>query len=457
METRANYVAVGLFTLLLLLGMFGLVYWTAGVRTGADTTVLRVKIPGSASGLGRGSAVLFNGVKVGDVTRIFIDINNPNVALAETRIDRQTPITQSTRADIGIAGLTGQANIELRGGNAAEPNLLLEAEQQGKIAEITANPSAFGNILQLAQDFLVRADRVLNGLEGFVTDVRGPLTETVTNAQKFAEALGKNAESIDSFLASVGELSRTFSSVSGRLDSTLAAVEDLLNTVDREKITTILGNVETFTDNLKIASEGIETVMQGVDKAVESITDLSEGASGTLAKVDGIVSAVDPDSVKSALDSIRVAGETAQKAAEDVAKVTSKVGGRAEDIDKMISDASELASRLNAASVRVDGVLAKLDSLLGSDDAEGLIADASATLRSFRQVADTLNARIGTITDGLARFSGQGLRDVEALVRDSRRSITRIEQVITDLGRNPQRIIAGGEGEVRQYDGRVRR
>ncbi len=52
--------------------------------------------------------------------------------------------------------------------------------------------------------------------------------------------------------------------------------------------------------------------------------------------------------------------------------------------------------------------------------------------------------------DGLGRFSGQGLRDVEALVQDSRRSVNRIEQAITDLERNPQRIITGGDGTVRQ-------
>ena len=42
-------------------------------------------------------------------------------------------------------------------------------------------------------------------------------------------------------------------------------------------------------------------------------------------------------------------------------------------------------------------------------------------------------------------------------MRDSRRSITRIEQAVTDLERNPQRIITGGEGTVREYDGRARR
>src|SRR5690606_19550928 len=106
---------------------------------------------------------------------------------------------------------------------------------------------------------------------------------------------------------------------------------------------------------------------------------------------------------------------------------------------------------------RVDGILVKVDKLLGSGEAEGAMADASATLKSFREVADTLNSRLGTIMDGLSRFSGQGLRDVEALVQDSRRSVNRIERAISDLERNPQRIITGGEGTVRQYDGRIRR
>lgn len=456
METKANYVAVGIFTLVMLLAAFGFVYWTAGTG-GGDFATLRVRIPGSASGLGRGSAVLFNGVKVGDVTRIFIDVNDPTVALADTKIDRLTPITKSTTADVGLAGLTGQASIELKGGVVGEENLLAIAEANGTVAEITANPSALGNILQLAQNFLTRADAVLTGVEGFVNDVKPPLVATAENAQKFSEVLGRNADNIDQFLASVGDLSKTFSAVSGRLDSTLATVEDLLKAVDREKITTIVGNVEAVTNDLKGVSKNIESTMAGVDKAVSSITTLSQNATGTISKVDEIVASVDPATVRSAIDGIKQTTETARKAADDIAKVTTKFGNRAEEIDKMISDASQLAERLNAASVRVDGVLAKIDSLLGSDDAEGLMAQASDTLKAYREVANTLNARMGTIMDGLGRFSGQGLRDVEALVRDSRRSINRIEQVITDLGRNPQRIIAGGEGEVRQYDGRVRR
>jgi phospholipid/cholesterol/gamma-HCH transport system substrate-binding protein len=35
--------------------------------------------------------------------------------------------------------------------------------------------------------------------------------------------------------------------------------------------------------------------------------------------------------------------------------------------------------------------------------------------------------------------------------------VGRIEDAVTDLQRNPQRILSGGAGEVRQYDGRARR
>ena len=84
METRANYVIVGIFTLAAILAAFAFVYWTAAVGDRGETTVLRVRIPGSASGLGRGSAVLFNGVRVGDVRRVYIDVQNPRVAIADT-------------------------------------------------------------------------------------------------------------------------------------------------------------------------------------------------------------------------------------------------------------------------------------------------------------------------------------------------------------------------------------
>lgn len=457
METRANYVIVGIFTLVAILAAFGFVYWTAAIGERGETVMMRVRIPGSASGLGRGSFVLFNGVKVGDVRRVYIDVENPSVAIADAEVDRITPITRSTQADIGLAGLTGQANIELKGASLQEPKLLDEAEASGTVAEITANPSAVTNLLQTAQDIFTRAEKVVSQLEGFTTDVRGPLTQTVQNAQKFSEALASNADSIDKFLTSVGALSEELQGVSGKLDGTIKAAEGLLTSIDQDRVKEIVANIDGFTKNLNKSGEKFDTVMEGVDQAVASINDFAQNTQTTLAKVNGVLDGVDPDDVRDALANIRTASENANKAAADVAEVTAKFSNRADDIDQTISDAQQLAERLNNASVRVDGILVKVDNLLGSDQTDGVMADARETLKSFKQVADTLNARLGTITSNLERFSGKGLQNVEALVNDSRRSINRIEQAVSDLQRNPQRILQGGDGEVRQYDGRARR
>lgn len=457
METRANYVIVGIFTVVAILAAFAFVYWTAAIGERGETAMLRVRIPGSASGLTRGSIVMFNGVKVGDVRRVFIDVQNPTVAIADTEIDRLTPITKSTQADIGLANLTGQANIELKGADPREPNLLDEAEAQGKIAEITANPSAVTNLLQTAQDIFKRADHVLNQIEGFTGDVRGPLTQTVTNVEKFSEALGRNAEGVDRFLDNVSKLSQELAGVSGKLEGTLNAAEDLLRSVDKEKVAQIVTNVQKFTQELSENSKQLDKIITGVEKTVSSVNSFAQQGTDTLAKVDGILESVKPDTVRTTLDNFENASRNANRAAADIAKVTETFGDRANDIDKMVSDATELAHRLNAASVRVDGILLKVDKLLGSGQTEGVMAEASSTLKSFKQVADTLNQHLSAILGGLQQFSGSGLRDVESFVRDGRRSINRIEQAITDLERNPQRIITGGEGTVRQYDGRARR
>lgn len=457
METRANYVIVGIFTLLAILSAFAFVYWTAAIGERGETAALRVRIPGSASGLGRGSAVLFNGVKVGDVRRVFIDVENPTVAIADTEIDRLTPITKSTQADIGLTGLTGQANIELKGGNPREVNLLDEAEATGKVAEITANPSAVTNLLQTAQDIFKRADNLLSQLEGFTNDVRVPLTHTVANVEKFSDALGRNAEGVDKFLASVSKLSEELAGVSGRLDSTLKSAEDLLKSVDKEKVGEIVTNVQKFTRDLSENSKQFDKVIAGVEKAVGSINGFAQQGSSTLTKVDGILDSVNPETVRTSLGNIESASRDAKSAASDVAKVTEKLRNRSGDIDRMIGDATEFAHRLSSASVRIEGILLKVDQLLGSNQTVGMMAEASETLKAFHQVADTLNAHLGTILSGLQQFTGPGLRDVESFVRDGRRSITRIEQAITDLERNPQRILTGGEGTVREYDGRARR
>ncbi|MGL4488280.1 MAG: MlaD family protein [Rhizobiaceae bacterium] len=459
METRANYIIVGLVTMAVLLASFGFVYWIARFGDNQNNVSLEIKIPGSVTGLSVGSQVLFNGIKYGDVRDLIIDPTDPNSVIAFTEVKASTPVTSKTKATLGFTGLTGQAYIELKGGDPNEPSLLDAAVNNGTSAVIEADPGAVNNLIDQAQEIATRANTVLSGLETFVDNNQKPLTETIANANKFSAALGDNADQIDEFLSSVGELSKTLNGVSGRLDTTLASAEDLLKSVDRKKIDSILANTDKATADIAAATGDLKSMVDGINVSVKNIGELTGKAKTSLERIDQVLAAADPNQVKSVIANIEEASKTANLALADVAKATKKIGERADDIDQIVVNTKEFSGRLNQTVVRVDGVLEKVSSFLGDTEGQGpgLIEEARATLIAFRQVADTLNARLGAITANIEKFSGRGLSNVDALVQDTRRSVNRIEQAISDLEKDPQRLIFGGQGTVPRYNERKRR
>jgi phospholipid/cholesterol/gamma-HCH transport system substrate-binding protein len=456
METRANYAIVGFFTVLVMLSAFGFVYWMARYGGTGETTQLVVRIPGSANGLSVGSPVHFNGIPYGVVRRLNIDPESPNFVIADTEVRSNAPIYTDTRAALEIQGLTGSAYIELQGGTPSNPNILQQASIDNVVPVIEADPSGVTNLLATADEILNRANRVIGQVESFVEDARSPLTETLRNAETFSAALSKNADGIDEFLKSVSALSGTVQSLSGKLEGTLGSVERLVNAVDPDSVRRIVGSVDKVTTDLAASSGDITQTLESLRGTAQSLEQFVTNAGASLDKVDAVIASVDPAKVGEVVDNITVASADARQTMADARGVAETFGARKEDFDLIITDVREMTGRLNAASERVDGVLAKLDGFLGEGDASSLIADAEATLKSFRDVADTLNARIGPIADNIQRFSGSGLRDVEALVNDARRSIQRIEQSITSIERDPQRLIFGGD-TVKEYDGRTRR
>ena len=78
METRANYVIIGLFTLGVVLGVFGFVYWFQNIGGTGERAYYSVVFDGSVSGLRTGATVLFNGIRVGEVTSLKLNRSIPS-------------------------------------------------------------------------------------------------------------------------------------------------------------------------------------------------------------------------------------------------------------------------------------------------------------------------------------------------------------------------------------------
>jgi phospholipid/cholesterol/gamma-HCH transport system substrate-binding protein len=456
METKANYAIVGFFTVMVIFAAFGFVYWMSQYGRSGQMVELVISIPGSANGLSVGSPVRFNGIPVGSVRSLAINSNDPRYSVAVTEVSADAPVLKSTTATLEIQGLTGAAYIELSGGNRGEENILKKALEEGKSAQMQADQSSVTSLLATADKIMDRANDAIGDIQGFVKDVRGPLTNTISNADRFSKALADNSEGVDEFLKSVSALSTSITAAAGKLDSTLASADILVKSVDPKKIDHIVSNVEKISDELSAASGGIADTIASIKKTAETYQRVGENANATLSRVDTLIAAVDTQKVGGVVNDVSAASADARKTVASISEFAERIKGRQNDIDQTITDVTQMANKLNAASSRVDGILVKLDGFLGDADAPSLSADARATLASFRKMADNLNAQIGPIADNLKRFSGSGLRDVEALVGETRRAVQTLDNTISTFDRDPQRLLFGGE-TVKQYDGRARR
>ena len=78
MERKAHYALIGLFTFAVVAGAFGFIFWLHHSSGKKQAVAYRVIFDSSVSGLQVGGNVLFNGIRVGEVTNLRLDPDKPS-------------------------------------------------------------------------------------------------------------------------------------------------------------------------------------------------------------------------------------------------------------------------------------------------------------------------------------------------------------------------------------------
>ncbi len=176
MEFNARYAVTGLFALVVVAAVFGFVHWLKNTGSFGEQTQYQVRFTVPVSGLANGSGVLFNGIKVGEVTRVSFDPQQPGTLVSVISVMKQTPVRADTFVGVDYQGLTGAANILLIGGSPESPVL---PGQNGIMPELAADPAG-------SRSWTQNAGRVLGTLD---------------------ELLGRNTKRFDSILAGLERMS----------------------------------------------------------------------------------------------------------------------------------------------------------------------------------------------------------------------------------------------------------
>lgn len=257
MEPRAHHVLIGLFTLVVCTAAVLFALWLAKSQNDNEVRTYTVVFNEAVRGLSKGSAVQYNGIRIGDVISLELDPADLSSVRARIRIDGKIPVTQDTQARLVLTGITGVSVIELSGGTPGSP--LLTAPAGGGDPIIVASKSPLGQLLA--------------GGDNLMTNI----TELISNAKNVLSP--ENAKNLGKTLEHLERLTGEFAEQRNDIRGLMASLTQL-----SESATQAFGGAATLMDNSNalLSKQGAATLehaqkaMASLDKASASLARLFE-------------------------------------------------------------------------------------------------------------------------------------------------------------------------------------
>ena len=282
METRANYALIGGFTLAVIAAAFLFVFWFSGGQKPAGRIVYRVVFPGAVTGLVRGANVLFNGVRVGEVTAVDLLENDPAHVVAKIEVDKRVPIKADTKAQLEYTGLTGLASVGLAGGSASAA--ALEPGPDGEMAVINAERSDFTSLLQTATRLSGKLDGILEKADKLVTEAGPALTTTAKNAAVFSQALADNAAGLKTALGAFADIGAAVKPLAAKLETLTGDTDAIMKAVDPGQVKIIVADTAAFMGKLSAAGDKFDGVLTSLNGFLGTGAGESKGAFAEVAE-----------------------------------------------------------------------------------------------------------------------------------------------------------------------------
>ena len=312
MEKNANYALVGLSSMILFLGLVIFVVWLARLQFAREYDTYDILFQGPVRGLDEGGEVHFNGIKVGEVTKIALDRTNPSRVISRARVTSDVPIRIDSYATLEPQGITGVNYIQITAGTPSKP-LLKDVTPKGEIPVIRSQRSALsdlleggGTVLTRTIEALDRVNRVLSDqniktFSGVLSDTQAVTAELrerkaiFADGQKALQDISAAAEQLTEFTKSGREIldgdgRRTMKNIADAADEAKITARDA-----RQLIDTLQGPTTDFATNGLPQITAAVTELQTTARSLEALlNEIQSSPSSALGKAPAEEMKVDP-------------------------------------------------------------------------------------------------------------------------------------------------------------------
>lgn len=406
METKANYILIGAFTIAGFLGILGFVLWFAQLQLDRQFAYYDVYFP-EVSGLGPSSEVRFAGLPVGRVVDMRLAPGSPLPVRVRLEVFEDTPVRSNSMVALEVQGVTGVALVAISAGSAGAP--LLRESNTSAVPVIASSRSALQTLSDEGPQIIARLSQVAEQL----TEILGP-----DNQARVASIL-------DNVDRSSGNLNQALDDVAAATDAISVAAE----------------GITAFGEQMDGLSRSADATLERfADAALQAETTLA-AATGTLERVDGYVSgdltALTQQLERSAagLTSLAQRGQVSLEGLDTALKAGTRAFDTAQTV---IGDMAPVTTNLRTTLRSVDLALASLPEDLPQISASLLAAsdNAASAFQSLRNVVEGARAPVQS-------FAGDTLPQISRLSQDIRGLVQNMDELVSTLRRNPAQLLSG--------------
>jgi phospholipid/cholesterol/gamma-HCH transport system substrate-binding protein len=302
MERNANYALVGFASTVILAGMLVFIVWLGALGLTKPYNLYDIVFQGPVRGLAQGAEVDFNGIKVGEVTKISLDPQDPRLVIARAKVTNDVPIRADSYATLEPQGITGVNYVQITAGTATKP-LLRDTVPPGQIPRMRSKRDTLsdllaggGYIVQRTVELLDRVNRVFSDeniktLSATLSDVQSVTAELRERKSLFADAQ-RTLQSADQAAQQIRDLAKSSQTlVNGDGKQTLSKLSDAAGEIKSaaQQLRTLLQNLQgptsSFAANgLPELSNTINTLQRTLDHFDQVLSEIQSNPRGVVGK-----------------------------------------------------------------------------------------------------------------------------------------------------------------------------
>ena len=295
METRSNYVMVGVVTVALLIGTLAFIVWIAGLSNKA-TKCYDIYFSQAVGGLNKGSNVTFSGVPVGQVAKISLLPERPEFVWVRIEVDTDTPVLQGTSAQIHGVGFTGVNEIQLDGAARGSPPITQVGPQGCPV--VPSSSTGLTQLLNGAPELMERIQRLTERLTELLSDKnQNSIADILENFDKTSKVLADRAPDLANAIKDAQVAVRNAGLAAQRVSELSDSTNKLVTEEGRpaaQDLRKAIASVQQAADNLNAmvtdARPGVQnfskSTLPEANQLVHEMRDLTKSLKGVSERVE---------------------------------------------------------------------------------------------------------------------------------------------------------------------------